>query len=211
MNNSRFESLLRFSLHLLSSLLLVVLSLHVLEFTSQSLDFVLVLIHLSLVHVELSSHSLHLASLLFQVLLIDWQLLSYFWTWLPSQQVLQLNVKLLLFLNVHILLDYLLSLLDQSLLQGLNFLEHFPSIRISSFKSSPSMSVKRIFKLFRKCLHLKSLCKQLLLQVINLFSQIRNLRSLRFDNSQFTLVITDFEFQETDIFKSFLVLNFTTS
>jgi len=71
MDDLRLQSLLGLSLHLLSSLLLVVLSLHVLEFSCQSFDFVFVLIYLGLVHVQLCSHSLHLGGLLFQVLLID--------------------------------------------------------------------------------------------------------------------------------------------
>lgn len=71
MDDSWLESLLGFSLHLLASLLLVVLSLHVLELTSESLDFVLVLVDLSLIHVKLSSHCLHLTGLLLQILLVD--------------------------------------------------------------------------------------------------------------------------------------------
>jgi len=71
MDDLRLQSLLGLSLHLLSSLLLVILSLHVLELSSQSFDLVLVLVDLSLVHVQLSSHCLHLGGLLFQILLID--------------------------------------------------------------------------------------------------------------------------------------------
>jgi len=71
MDDLRLQSLLGLSLHLLSSLLLVVLSLHVLQLSSQSFNLVLVLVHLSLVHVQLSSHRLHLRRLLFQILLID--------------------------------------------------------------------------------------------------------------------------------------------
>ena len=62
-----FESLLGFSLHLFSSLLLVVLPLHVLEFSSESLNFILILIDLSLVHIEFTGHSLHLPRFLFQI------------------------------------------------------------------------------------------------------------------------------------------------
>jgi hypothetical protein len=69
--DSRLESLLGLSLHLLSSLLLVVLSLHILKLSGKSFDLILVFVDLSLVHVQFSSHCLHLARLLFQVLLID--------------------------------------------------------------------------------------------------------------------------------------------
>ena len=61
---ARFKLGLSLALHRLTAFLLVVLSLHFLEFTSEALDFVLVLVDLSLVHVELSSHSLHLGRLL---------------------------------------------------------------------------------------------------------------------------------------------------
>ena len=87
-DSSWLESLLGFSLHLLSSLLLVVLSLHVLELSRESLNLILVLIDLSLVHVELSSHSLHLRCLLFKVLLVDGKLFSNLWTRLSGEKVL---------------------------------------------------------------------------------------------------------------------------
>jgi len=50
-----------------------------------------------------------------------------------------------------------------------------------------------------------------LLQVVDLLSQVWNLRSLRLHDSQFTLVVTNFEFQKSDILKSLLILNFTSS
>ena len=88
----RLESSLSFALHLLASLLLVVLALHVLQLASQSLDLVLVLIDLSLIHVQLSSHRLHLARLLLEILLVDRQLLSDLRTRLSCKQVLQLDI-----------------------------------------------------------------------------------------------------------------------
>ena len=66
-----FHPVLGLALHLLTTLLLVVLSLHFLKFTSESLNFILVLIDLSLVHVKLSCHSLHLVGLFLQILLIN--------------------------------------------------------------------------------------------------------------------------------------------
>jgi len=199
MDDSGFEALLRFSLHLLSSLLLVVLSLHVLELTSKSLDLVLVLIDLSLVHVQLSCHGLHLTGLFFEVLLVNGKLFGNFWSWLSSQQVLKLNIELLFLLDVDILFNDLFSLLDQSLLESLDLLEHFPGIWISTFESSPSVGIQWVLQLFGQGLDLESLSKQLLLQIVNLLSQIRDLGSLRLDNSQLTLVITDLELEETDV------------
>ena len=132
-DDSRLKSLLGFSLHLLSSLLLVVLSLHVLELSGQSFDFILVLVDLSLIHIKLGSHSLHLTGLLLEILLVDGELFSNFWARLSRKEVLKLNVELLLFLDNDILLDNFLGLLDQSLLQGHDLLEHFVSIGVSSF------------------------------------------------------------------------------
>ena len=104
------------TLHLLTALLLVVLSLHFLEFTGQSLDLVLVLVDLSLVHVEFGSHSFHLVGLLLQVLLVDGKLFGNLRTWLSGQEVLEFDVELFLLLDADILLYHFLSLLDQPLL-----------------------------------------------------------------------------------------------
>ena len=147
---------LSFTLHLLATLLLVILSLHLLKLTSQPLYLILVLIDLSLVHVQLSSHSLHLVSLLLQVLLVDGKLLGDFWTWLTSQQVLQLKIELLLLLDGDVLLHDFLSLLDESLLKSLDLLNQLVSVWVSSLDPSPSMVVERVLKLLRKGLHLKT-------------------------------------------------------
>ena len=209
-DDSRLESLLGFSLHLLSSLLLVVLSLHVLELSSQSFDFILVLVDLSLIHVELGSHSLHLTGLLLEVLLVDGELFSNFRAGLSSEEILKLDVELLLLLDNDILLDNFLSLLDQSLLQSHDLLEHFVSIWVSSFELSPSMAVQRVLELFREGLDLQSLGQQLLLQVVDLLSQVRDLRSLGLHDSQLGLVVTDFELEKSDILESLLILDFTS-
>jgi len=112
-----------FALHLLTAFLLVVFALHVLELACETFDLVFVLIDLGLVHVELSSHSLHLVSLFLKVLLVDGELFGNFRTGLSSQEVLQLNVELLLLLDHDILLNDFFSLLDESLLKGLDLLE----------------------------------------------------------------------------------------
>ena len=169
-HNSWLKSLLSFSLHLLSSLLLVVLSLHVLELSRESLNLILVLIDLSLVHVELSSHCLHLTGLLLQILLIDRQLFGNLGTWLSSQEVLELNIELLFLLDYDVLLHDLFSLLDQSLLESLDLLEHFPGVWISSLELSPSVTIKWVLKLLRKGFDLKSLSEKLLLKIVDLLS-----------------------------------------
>ena len=195
---------------MLSPLLLVVLSLHVLELSGQSFDLILVFVDLSLVHVELCSHCLHLTCLLLQVLLIDGELFSDFRTWLSGKKILELDVELLLFLDNYILFDDFLGLLDQSLLKGHDLLEHFVGVRISTFELSPSVAVERILKLLGKCLDLESLGEQLLLQVVDLLSQVWDLGGLRFDDSQLGFVVTDLELEKSDVLESLLILDLTS-
>ena len=144
--------LLSFLVVLLATLLLVVSSLHLLEFTSETLNLILVLVDLSLVHVEFSSHSLHLVGLLLQVLLVDGELFSDFGTGLTSKQVLEFDVEFLFLLDDDILLNDFLGLLDETFLERLNLLEHLPSIRVGTFKLPPSVVVEWVFKLLRKSL-----------------------------------------------------------
>ena len=115
-----FHLLLGFALHCFTSLLLVVLALHLLELASQPLDLVLVLVDLGLVHVEFGGHSLHLSCLLLEVLLVDGKLLGNLRTWLSGQKVLELDVELFLLLDGHVLLNHLLGFLDQTFLEGLD-------------------------------------------------------------------------------------------
>jgi hypothetical protein len=49
------------------------------------------------------------------------------------------------------------------------------------------------------------------LEVVNFLSEVWNLRSLRFDDSQLRFVITNLEFEKSDVLKSFLILDFTSS
>ena len=203
------KSLLSLALDLLSALLLVVLAFHILELTGESLNLVLVLVDLSLVHIKFGSHGLHLASLFLKVLLIDRELFSDLRAWLAGKEILQLDVELLLFLDDNILLHNLFSLLDQTLLQGLYLLEHLPGIRVSALELSPSVVVKRIFEFLRQSLDLKSLSKKLLLQVIDLLSEVSDLSRLRLDNAQLALEISDLELKKTDVLEALLVLDFS--
>lgn len=157
------KSLLGFSLDLLSALLLVVLALHVLELAGQALDLVLVFVYLSLVHVEFGCHGLHLSSLFLEVLLIDGELLCNFGARLSREQVLELDVELLLLLDDDIFLNHLLSLLDEALLESLDLLEHFPSVRVGAFELPPPMVVQWVLELLREGLDLEPLGEKLLL------------------------------------------------
>ncbi len=203
------KSLLSLALDLLSALLLVVLAFHILELTGESLNLVFVLVDLSLVHIKFGSHGLHLASLFLKVLLIDRELFSDLRAWLAGKEILQLDVELLLFLDDDILLHNLFSLLDQTLLQGLYLLEHLPGIRVSALELSPSVVVKWIFEFLRQSLDLKSLSKKLLLQVIDLLSEVSDLSRLRLDNAQLALEISDLELKKTDVLEALLVLDFS--
>jgi len=73
---------------------------------------------------------------------------------LSGKEILQLDVELFFFLDGHVLLDDFLGFLDESLLQGLNLEEQLEGVGVSALELSPSVVVKRIFKLFREGLHL---------------------------------------------------------
>lgn len=139
---------LSFFLHFSSLLLLEVSSLRVLNFFGQSFNFIFIFISLSLIHVKFSCHSFHCSCFFLQTLLIDRKLFCNLRSGLSCKNVLQLGVKLFLFLYNDIFLYYFFSLFYQSLLKGLNLQNHFPGIWVSSFKFSPSMIVDWIFKLF---------------------------------------------------------------
>jgi len=60
-----------FTVHLLATLLLIVLALHILKLSRESLNLILVLVDLGLVHVEFGRHGLHLVRLLLKILLVN--------------------------------------------------------------------------------------------------------------------------------------------
>ena len=206
-----FHFLLGFALHSLTSLLLVVLPLHLLELTSQALDLVLVLVDLGLVHVEFGSHSFHLVGLLLQVLLVDGKLFGNLRTWLSGQEVLEFDVELFLLLDGHVLLDDLLSFLDQTLLEGLDLEQELKGVRVRTLKLSPSVVVERVLKLFGKGLDLKALLLKGVAETKYLFLVLGDFRRLGFLNLEFTLVLTDLVTEQLDILKPLVVLNFTLS
>jgi hypothetical protein len=97
-------------------------------------------------------------------------LFSYFWTWLSSEEVLELDVEFLFLLDDDILLNDFFSLLDQSLLKSLNFLKVLPGVWISAFKLSPSMDIQWVLKFLGKSFDLKSFSQELLLKSIDFLS-----------------------------------------
>ena len=148
-NLARLHLSLGFALHSLAALLLVVLSLHLLKLTGEALDLVLVLVDLGLVHVEFGGHCLHLVGLLLQVLLVDGELLGDLGAGLSRKQVLKLNIELFLLLDGHVLLDDLLSLLDETFLERLDLEKKLEGVRVSALELSPSVVVERVLQLFR--------------------------------------------------------------
>lgn len=191
---------------LLSALLLVVATLHLLQLAGQPLNLVLVLVDLGLVHVQLGSHRLHLVGLLLQVLLVDRQLLSDFGAGLSSKQVLQLNIQFFLLLDDHVLLNNILSLLDETLLECLNLLEHFPGVGIGAFELSPPVVVERVLELFRQSLDAETLVLELLVQVDDVVLEVGHLISLRLDDAEFALQIRDRVVQDLDIQQALVIL-----
>lgn len=128
---------------------------------------------------------------------------------LASQQVLELNIQLLLLLNDHVFLNDLLSLLNQTLLECLDLLEHLPGVRVSAFKLPPSMVVEWVFELFGEGLHGETLVEELLVEVDNLVLEVRDLISLRLNNSEFALEISDGVVEDLDVQETLLVLVLT--
>jgi len=72
------------------------------------------------------------------------------------------------------------------------------------------MSVQRVLKFLRQGFNLESFSQQLLLQVVDLFSKVGNLRSLGLDDSKLTLVVSNLELKQSDVLQSFSVLDFTS-
>lgn len=199
------------TLHLIAALLFEILPFHFLKLAGESLDLVLVLVDLRLVHVELGSHRLHLVGLLLQVLLIHAQLLADLRTWGPSKQALEFDVDLLLLLNLNVLFNNLFGLLDEPLLERLDFLEQLPSFWVRALKLAPTVIVQRVFQLFRQGLDLELFGHQLSLQSECFLAKVTNLGCLVLDNSQLALEITDAELQQLDVLKTLLVLELTLS
>ena len=114
---------------------------------ADTVDFKFVGVDLRLVVFELSAHLLELLSALLQVCFIFAELLSDVWSALLSQDILQLNVKLLLLLDKHVLLRHLLSLSNQTLLKTLNLLDQLVSLNVRRLKLAPSVDVEWLLEL----------------------------------------------------------------
>ncbi len=198
--------LLGFRVVLLSALLLVVSPLHLLQFSRQPLDLILVLVDLRLVHVEFGCHGLHLVGLLLQVLLVDGQLFSDFGAGLTSKQVFEFDVEFLFFLDDDVLLNNLLGLLNQSLLECLDLLEHLPSVGISALEFPPAVAVERVFEFLRKRFDTETFGEQLLVEVDDFVAEVVDLAGLGTDNPEFALEVSNRVVKDPDVFKSLLVL-----
>ena len=163
------------SLFLLSDNLQIALAfsveIHLLDVTNlllQSLILESICVNLWLVVLQLRHHVLQLLGTLLKVLLVHLQLVSHFWAWLLGQDVLQLYVQLLLLLDQHILLWYLLCLCDKSLLQTLDLLNHLMSLWVGTLQLSPSVHVKRLLDLVKEKLRFLLLLQELFLKKVNL-------------------------------------------
>jgi hypothetical protein len=95
-----------------------------------------------LIILELSHHILKLLRSLLQVLLVNLKFLSNLWPALLSQDVLKFDIKLFFFLNKNIFLADFFSLGNQTLLEGLNFLDQLIGFGVCALKFPPAMHVK---------------------------------------------------------------------
>ena len=75
---------------------------------------------------------LHLFCFLLEGLLVYSQLFSHLRTWLPGQDVFELQVEFLFLLDQKFLLDNLLCLGDESFLQCVDFLDLFVGAWVTS-------------------------------------------------------------------------------
>ena len=172
-------------LHLISPLLLIILPLHVLQFSRETLNFVFVLVDLRLVHVEFCGHGFHLVGFFFKVLLVDGELLGDFGTRLTGEEGFELDIELLLLLNHDVFFHDFFSLFDKAFLKGLDLLKELPSVGVGALKLPPPVIIQRVLQLLRQSLHLQPFIKELLVERESFFLQLIDLRSLRLDNLQF--------------------------
>lgn len=102
-------------------------------------------------------------------------------------------------MNDHVLLNNILSLLDETLLECLNLLKHFPGVGIGAFELSPPVVVERVLKLFRQSLDAETLILELLVQIDDVVLEVGHLISLRLYDTEFALQIRDRVVQDLDI------------
>ena len=107
----------------------------------ESFNLVLVSVYLWLVVLKFCDHVFKLFTAFLQILLIDFQFLFYFRSWLFSQDILQLYVKFLFLLYKHIFFWNFLGLGDQPFLQRLYLLNQLKSLNVCRLKLSPSVNI----------------------------------------------------------------------
>lgn len=147
-------------------------TLQLLVLVVKTLDFELVRMHLCLVVFKFGNHFFQLLSAFLKVDLILAEFLSHVRTALLSQDILQLDVEFLFFLDKHIFLRNFFSLCNQALLQALDFLNQLVSLDVGGLKFSPSVNIEWFLKLVRQILGLLLLLKQFLLKQVNFSLQI---------------------------------------
>ena len=97
---------------------------------------------------------LHLFCFLLERLLVYSQLFSHLRTWLPCQDVFQLQVEFLFLLDQKFLLDNLLCLGDESFLQCVDFLDLFVGAWVTSLKDGNQQIYEKSFNAI--CVYLPS-------------------------------------------------------
>lgn len=112
-------------------------------------------------------------------------------------------------MNDHILLDDLLSLLDKTLLECLDFLEHLPCVWVGTLELPPTMVVERVLELLGESLDGKTLSKQLLVEVYDFLTEFIDLGSLGLYDSELTFQISNGVVKNLDVLESLLVLVLT--
>jgi hypothetical protein len=160
--------------HLLLPLAVEPNLLHALDLAVETLNLKLGRVAEGLVLLELANHVLELFGALLQVLLVNDQFLGHFWSALLCENILELNIEFLLFLNKHVLLADLLSFGDQALLEGLDLLDQLVGVDVGGFEFAPSVNVEGLLEFVLEELLLQLLLKQLLFQKVDFALEVRN-------------------------------------
>lgn len=111
-----------------------------------------------------SYHFLELLGSLLQGLLVENELLGDFGSALLRQNILELDVELLLFLDHHVFLVDLFGLGDQALLQTLDLLDELVRVDVRAFQFAPSVHIEWLFELILEELALLLILKDFLLK-----------------------------------------------
>ena len=156
---------------------------------------------------QLTNHVFQLLGSLLQVLLVDLEFFGNLWPALLSQDILELDIKLLFLLNEDVLLTDFFGLCDQTFLQRLNLLDQLICLRVCALKLPPTVHIKRLLQLVSKELSLLLLLKILLFKKEYLTAQVRNASCLVLRDNKLSLHVSNVLLSADDLSDLLLIVN----